>query len=1164
MISKASKIFKAPKKQKFIDEFSSIFKPKIPKPQITDTYLRILVWNIQGLKSHETFRNLELLMRTNLIDMAMISETGYFDDEPIPFKIDGYAVAAREDKKEGIGKAGGTIILASNDLIPKIRLLPIDCDIPLMQCCAIELDNLKYFSYYRSPNQNPNDAIRAKDFLIDHLGKNQFHVGDWNIPKTNWEDQLPERRWQKQLVRKIIDSDHDQIVTLPTRLNPDETLDIVITDRPDVVEEIDIDYSEEGSDHKPVLIKVKTNKNRDQFKMVPDKNKINWDNVREELMAIDFNAHLEHERLHYYRQQKSHSSIWNETERMCVCGKRQCRLHLQCKCGKADCKLETEINERAESLKDILNAVITKHTPIVRRYVLPHNKGFISARTQKQRNYVKKIRKQKLFDKLEDAKNLLKKYQKNDLQKELLFLESHLKKKKNLFKSMKEIKKGVKSSTGIYVDYPNSKEVTYDPQRKADILNTYYGKMLQISDPFDDNWDNYESNSGEPVISKKTILSAIKKMNSSNAIGPDGLSANDIKQMGPVILQPLKDLYVLCYEYSILPDLFKISKITPIPKGGCPLIPKQQRPLNINASLYKPLEIIIVKFIYLHLELDGFFSEEQFGFRIRRSCSSQLIKWTDTLHHNNMVFGGQIVTMYDYVRAFDYASFSGIINELRKAKLDIRIVKLIQNWMTNKSQYVHVSGHDSSRTKTTSSAGQGSSAGPCLFLVMINSVFKEMKKKIETIPGATIMGFADDLKVTVPVIETDVEKQAKLVQEVVDVVSDWSEENKLLLSDTKGKRLNYGRVPKALKNKDFFVTIAGQRYVLQNSQEEKDLGVLFQAPSLSFDSHVQRIVDRCTVTIKNAKHILRRLGYSDLQNIWTLYIKSVGMYCGLAWFRLLKKDQEQLNLIYRRFWGFYNGKVKFEDTPLTIFQELVVETLMFHHKEAKLKPSERLLTINPLDPFCDKNNLVNTPNLKLHPWRPKRKYVKFTITPKKPPKRKLTLSDSSKSSSDSGDEAELGTYRQQPSTFDGLNRKTYFNAPVSGKCQNSLRHRLFQLYQDQPFDVKKYRPKKFKEYVISEILPAITPDCENLRKQLSDGDLHMNKLRHAFYQKYYRLQKEGQDMFSINELQELTQSASDDKNTLFEVLKSDPLLVNQIITKGKLVKRSSLRNGSDQ
>ena len=726
---------------------------------------------------------------------------------------------------------------------------------------------------------------------------------------------------------------------------------------------------------------------------------------------------------------------------------------------------------------------------------------------------------------------------------------------------MKEIKKGVKSSTGIYVNYPDSKEITYDPQRKVDILNTFYGKMLQISDPFDDNWD-YEATSGEPVISKKTILSAIKSMNSSRAIGPDGLSASDIKQVGPVILQELKTLYVLCYEYSVLPELFKISKITPIPKGGNPLIPKQQRPLNINASLYKPLEIILVKFIYLHLELDGFFSPLQFGFRMRRSCSTQLIKWTDTLHHNNMVFGGQVVTMYDYVRAFDLASFSLIVNEMKKAKLDVKIVKLVQNWMTNKSQYVHINGYSSGRTQTTSSCGQGASLGPCAFLVLANSIFKEITKKIMNIPGATCMGFADDIKITTPITEKDTAKQVKIIQEVVDVVSDWSDENKLLLSDTKGKRLNYGRVPKAIKNTDFFVTIAGQRYALQNSKEEKDLGVIFQAPNLSFDGHVQRIVDRCSVTIKNAKHILKRLKFNDMLNIWTLYIKSLGTYCGLAWFRLLKKDQQKLNLVYKRFWKFYSGDVTFEDTPLTIFQELVLETLVFHHKESKLMPHERLLTVNPLDPFSDKQDLIPTPNLKIEPYRPKRKYVKFTITPKKPPKRTNAQIDSSISSSEDGENDEMLTQRQQPSTFDGLNRKTYFNSPVSGKCQQSLRHRLFQCYSDLPYEVRKYRIQRFKNYVKAEILPKITEDCENIRKQLADGELYQSRLRQAFYQKYYRMQNEGNDMFSIEELQEMTQCSSSDKQTLFEVLKADPVLINQIIATNQ--KRSSYKNGSDQ
>ena len=1137
-ISKAIKILQAPLKDKHCDKFAKVFKPRNPNPpssKIKLNELRILMWNVRSLKSRQKMRGLEAVIRENNIDLAMISETSFYENEPIPFKIEGYSFIAREDKKEGQGRNGGSIILASDEFKNEFKNIPIDYDIPYFQICAIEVHNLKFFSFYRSPSTNVENAKKATKFILDNLKDNSFIMGDVNIPKTNWDTDLAEHNWQKQFQRKLSQTKFEQIVKMPTRLDPEAILDVVITDRTDLVKEVDVDYAEELSDHKPVILKIATSKERVEFKYVKDKNKCDWDKVREDLANIDWDKVNVHKRQHYYKQSKCHSSIWNYSQRKCVCGNTQCRKHLQCKCGRK-CTVREEVDEMADNIAKVVKAAIDKHTPIVKKPVQTYNSGFVSQRTLKQRNRVKKFRQKKMYDELAEAKELLQKYKKEDLDKELVYLEEHLKKKKHLYKSMAEVKRGAKTSKGIYRNYPESKEVTFNQKEKADILNKYYGSKLKKSKPFNENWDDYKSDPAEPVIDKEAILEAIKKMKGSRAEGPDGLSAFDIKQVGEVIVDQLEHLYNLCYEYHVMPRVFKLAKVVPVPKPGCPLIPKNNRPVNLTSQIYHPLELIIVRFINLHLELNDYFSPLQHGFRARKSCTTNLVKWVDTLHHCSQVFTGYLCFYFDYSSAFDVCQFHHTVEMLRKSGLNKNVVLLVQEWMSNRKQYTSIGNVSSELIDVESSVCQGSSLGPTLFGCLINELLEELTEAIKDIPGATAHCFADDTKLNIPWIFEDPDKQIAKTQEILDVVSNWSEKRNLELSKCKCTVVSFGKIPKVA---DYFITVDGERHKIVPSTQEKDLGVYLSGPSLNFDHQVDNVVDRCLLTIKNSKHTIRRLNYQNMKHVWTMYLKSIATYAGICWFRVLKKDMEKLNKIYRKFWSNCKLKVPLEETPLTIYQELILESLMFHHSQYNIKnPNERLLLPNPLDPYADKTfrQIPEKTKIPIATPPPKRKYVKLRITPKKQPSRSckpLALP--------------VEPLSQKSSTENELHRKIYFNTELSNRTQNSPRHRLFELFDSFPKEIKKSKKKNFKWFCIHEVLPKITKECQDLRLELSNGDIFRKSVRASFYKSFWSNQKNGVTLISKEDLQDITQSDEEEIGSLFQLLKNDPELVDKVI-----------------
>ena len=1004
---------------------------------------------------------------------------------------------------------------------------------------------MKFYSFYRSPNQHlfhPHAEKNTLDFIAKNKTKSSFLCGDINIPYTDWCTNLPSKKLHKKFVQDILASDFNQINLTSTR--EDNILDVIITDIREKVVEIDVDQSEDSSDHKPITMKLKLDRKKEEFVWKPNPNKTDWKAVNDELKSIDFEKLQKHNITHFYRQTDNGSTYCNfNTTRRCVkCNKIYCKNYGYCKCGTKGCNPELEINERADNLAKIIKQCITKHTPIEKKYVLPHNKGFISPRTLKQRNRVKNLRKKRMFKELEEAKETLKLYRKADADREFVYLQKHLDNKKNLYKSMSEVRQGQKSVKGIYVNYPDSTEITYDQKLKTNILNDFYQKSLQISDPFDNDWSNYESKSGEPVINKETIRESIKRMNGSNTPGPEGFSPNQLKRIAESILDPLEILYIKCYEFSILPRLFKVCKIIPIPKKGNLLIPKNNRPINIESTLYKPLERILCNFTYQHLESIKFFSDSQHGFRAFKSCTTQLTLWTDTLQHNGLIFPSYTTMNFDFSKAFDSVDFSITIREIKKTKIDIHIAKLFQNWLTDRYQYTVIGENCSKSVPVTSSIIQGSTFGAKIgFNLVINTLFEKINKHLKEIPGSIILAYADDVKWIVPNNLPTYKQNLERCQMLCDEISKWAESEKLLLNGPKSFFQIYGTQPPKKCNPQLFVTIKGEKIPMSFSSSERDLGVIYTSDrGIDFKNHVNSITDRCKIVIKNSKSTINKLSFQQMVHVFQLYIRSIATYAGIVWFTPDVQTMNKLNEIYRDFWSLSKHKTTYDNIPLTLFQELILETLQFHRRQEKLKVKDRSLPPNPMDPLNDKSNML-PPKIDItKPRLPKRKYEKFTITPKKalPRSNKLQINPPS---------PPKRKYEQRSSNFKQFHRKVYYGYDLTTKCSSTLRHRFKDLFDEFPNDVKKMNKENFKTYITLHVFPKITPECESLRKELWNGELHLKRRRKLFYQKYYASLRDGNNIFDTSDLQMITGSNETDQEKLFQILKSDENLVNRIL-----------------
>ena len=97
---------------------------------------------------------------------------------------------------------------------------------------------------------------------------------------------------------------------------------------------------------------------------------------------------------------------------------------------------------------------------------------------------------------------------------------------------------------------------------------------------------------------------------------------------------PLAVLFTKIYNESIttgsVPDIFKVSKITPILKNGSACEPGNYRPLAVLSSSCIVLEKLIYDQLISFLEKQNILFEYQFGFRKGHSTEHAILETTDS------------------------------------------------------------------------------------------------------------------------------------------------------------------------------------------------------------------------------------------------------------------------------------------------------------------------------------------------------------------------------------------------------------------------------------------------------------------------------------------------------------------------------------------------------
>ena len=223
------------------------------------------------------------------------------------------------------------------------------------------------------------------------------------------------------------------------------------------------------------------------------------------------------------------------------------------------------------------------------------------------------------------------------------------------------------------------------------------------------------------------------------------------------------------------------------------------------------------------------------------------------------------VIYLDFKKAFDSVPHIRLLRKLESYGITGNIHSWIKGFLTDRTQKVKVGDSESKSSQVISGIPQGSILGPVLFTIFINDL-------PDCISGLCKI-FADDTKIY------NKSSEAKIIQEDLDRVEEWSKTWQLHFNNSKCKCLYYGR-----NNPQNPYYLSGE--TITTCTQEKDLGITFD-PDLNFKTHINNITSKANqvlgiikrnftfidknIFIKLYKALVRpHLGYG--QSVWSPYL----------------------------------------------------------------------------------------------------------------------------------------------------------------------------------------------------------------------------------------------------------------------------------------------------
>lgn len=334
--------------------------------------------------------------------------------------------------------------------------------------------------------------------------------------------------------------------------------------------------------------------------------------------------------------------------------------------------------------------------------------------------------------------------------------------------------------------------------------------------------------------------------------------------------------------------------------GKDPTSPKNYRPISLLSNIGKLLETYLLDIINDHLEKNSILKDFQFGFRKNLSTSHALVTLSNKIATGLNNRSATLAVSLDFEKAFDTVWHEGLIEKMRDTfKFNISLVRIVQNYLLNRSFSVCIQGESSTTKPIKAGVPQGSVLGPALYNIYLADIPLPANESL-------VITYADDILIaaTHPRAKIANKKINNYLEELNMYFDKW----KLRLNIDKCKAITFkGKKGRLYKNGRKFipsVIINGQR--IENVKELKYLGVILDE-KLNFIAHIDYILRKAKKSFHRISRALYRKNGLSTNVKMCLYKQLIRPVIGYAfpiWFAVSSRQMEKIRIFERKMLGY--------------------------------------------------------------------------------------------------------------------------------------------------------------------------------------------------------------------------------------------------------------------
>lgn len=447
---------------------------------------------------------------------------------------------------------------------------------------------------------------------------------------------------------------------------------------------------------------------------------------------------------------------------------------------------------------------------------------------------------------------------------------------------------------------------------------------------------------GSLYLSYEDVHNALKKIDVNKGNGPDIIPPIILKNCADSLAAPLQLIFNKSLSSGIFPDRWKISYISPIFKSGSRKNVENYRGVAILPTLGKLFESIVCCYLTDHFK--HVISFAQHGFMRGRSIATNLSEFTNCAL-GVIESGAQLDVVYtDFQKAFDRVRHSCLIKKLNEIGVHSYMLNWIQSYLSNRKQYVKISGWKSSIFPVLSGVPQGSHLGPLMFLIFINDISNIFR-------NSSCLMYADDLKIFSPIRSiTD----ALNLQHDLDLLSSWCQRNFLYLNVDKCKCMTFHRKKVPIE----FLYELDKAY-LKRVHEMCDLGLLFDE-KLTFVRHIDLAISRAYSMLG---FVMRICADFDnplvLKSLYYAYVRSKLEFGSVVWNPNYESHRVRIESIQKKFLWYVFCKFGWQEYIRFAPYDVKCKLLNIESLSNRRKNSSALFVFDLLSGRIDAPNLLS-------------------------------------------------------------------------------------------------------------------------------------------------------------------------------------------------------------